>query len=415
MSIGALGGSLSNAPWIAACFSTAAPRGNCLLMVTRTNRSASESGLRVAELDVMRGLAALSVLLFHYCTRFDELYHHAQRPLVGWSLGSFGMQFFFMISGFVIFMTLERTQRKLDFVVSRVSRLYPVYWAAIAVTTALVWTFGLPGLEVGLNDTLASATMVQSMLGFKSVDGVYWSLLVELKFYVAMFLVFAGGMLPRIRWLMLAWVPLAFVVNHLYQYSPYGHAIAIKALHGLLISDWIHLFALGVVMYHRKMAGRFQYVDLALIGLCLANEYQHRLIHMSDPIEGARAVSLISPAGSALLVAALCGVFYLLAAGWLKWLHIRPLLFLGAISYPLYLVHQNIGFVVLRSIERAGINVNLGILIATIVAILLAATLHYAVEMPAMRAIRNRYKSWSRARPVAGALTPDARLGPSGA
>jgi peptidoglycan/LPS O-acetylase OafA/YrhL len=361
----------------------------------------------------MRGLAALSVLLFHYCTRFDELYHYHQRPLVGWSLGSFGMQFFFMISGFLIFMTLERTQRKLDFVVSRVSRLYPVYWAAIAVTTAVVWTFGLPGMEVGVKDTLASATMIQSTLGFKSVDGVYWSLLVELKFYVAMFLVFACGMLPRMRLLMLAWVPLAFIVNHVYQFSPYGHAIAVKALHGLLISDWIHLFALGIVMYHRKVSGRFTFADLALIGLCLANEYQHHLLHMGDPVEGVRVDSLVSPGGSALIVAGLCGVFYLMAAGWLKWLHTRPLLFLGAISYPLYLVHQNIGFVVLRGTEQAAVNVNLGILIATIVAIVVAAALHYSVEMPAMKAIRSRYKARRRAPRSAGVLSPDTRL-PSG-
>jgi peptidoglycan/LPS O-acetylase OafA/YrhL len=55
-----------------------------------------------------------------------------------------------------------------------------------------------------------------------------------------------------------------------------------------------------------------------------------------------------------LLVAGLCGVLYLLAAGRLRWLHTRPLLFLGAISYPLYLVHQHVGFVVLRGLGLAG-------------------------------------------------------------
>jgi peptidoglycan/LPS O-acetylase OafA/YrhL len=366
--------------------------GGVISTAARADHSA-----RVVELDVLRGLAALSVLLFHYLTRFGELHRDAQHPAIGWSLGSYGMQFFFMISGFVICMTLERTRRSLDFVVSRFSRLYPVYWASIIVTTAVVWTFGLPGLEVPLRDTIANLTMVQTMLGFQSVDGVYWSLLVELKFYIVMLVIFACGLLPTLRWLVLAWIPLAFAVNHAYAFTSYGHTLPIKALHGLMISDWMHLFAIGIVMYQRKKTGRFHWVDCAIIGLCLINEYQHRLIHMYDRIPGAPDEPPIGPAGSMLLVGALSVVLYALAAGRLRWLNARPLLFLGAISYPLYLVHQHVGFVVLREFGQLGWDVHWGILVATIVAIVLASILHSLVEMPAMNAIRSRYKAWNRA------------------
>src|SRR5262245_3655062 len=77
---------------------------------------------RFEELDVLRGVAAMAVVIFHYSG-------HATRYLTGFpfhfKLGEHGVQLFFAISGFVIFMTLENTQRLRDFVVSRFSRLYP--------------------------------------------------------------------------------------------------------------------------------------------------------------------------------------------------------------------------------------------------------------------------------------------------
>src|SRR5262250_3203475 len=75
---------------------------------------------RLEELDVLRGLAALAVVVFHYSG-------HATRYFTGFpfhfTVGLHGVELFFVISGFVIFMTLERTARLRDFAVSRFSRL----------------------------------------------------------------------------------------------------------------------------------------------------------------------------------------------------------------------------------------------------------------------------------------------------
>jgi peptidoglycan/LPS O-acetylase OafA/YrhL len=56
-------------------------------------------------------------------------------PSVPW--GYLGVNLFFVISGFVIFMTLDRTLVPLDFVISRTSRLFPAYWAAIIITMVI--------------------------------------------------------------------------------------------------------------------------------------------------------------------------------------------------------------------------------------------------------------------------------------
>jgi peptidoglycan/LPS O-acetylase OafA/YrhL len=86
----------------------------------------SQHPTRLLELDVFRGLAALAVVLFHYTTVYERTYDHHDEMLFDFSLGHYGVQLFFIISGFVIFMTLNRTKSALDFVVSRFSRLYPV-------------------------------------------------------------------------------------------------------------------------------------------------------------------------------------------------------------------------------------------------------------------------------------------------
>lgn len=83
---------------------------------------------RLVEVDALRGVAALAVVLFHYTTRFTDLFQPGVPPAVSFPGGHYGVNLFFIISGFVIFMTLEKTARPLDFVVSRFSRLFPAYW-----------------------------------------------------------------------------------------------------------------------------------------------------------------------------------------------------------------------------------------------------------------------------------------------
>ena len=86
------------------------------------------------ELDALRGIAAFSVVLFHYTARYDSIYGHSNRLLFKFNYGHLGVNLFFIISGFVIFMTLDRTKSVIDFVVARFSRLYPAYWTALALT-----------------------------------------------------------------------------------------------------------------------------------------------------------------------------------------------------------------------------------------------------------------------------------------
>ena len=115
---------------------------------------------RIAELDVLRGVAAVWVMLFHYTVRWFEQPGPPQSPF-----GEYAVHLFFMISGFVIFMTLRNTRTGADFVVSRFSRLYPAYWAAVLVT-ASVMTFIPPFAKsaVTFPQVAVNLTMLQQWL-----------------------------------------------------------------------------------------------------------------------------------------------------------------------------------------------------------------------------------------------------------
>lgn len=86
-------------------------------------------GDRLPELDAFRGIAAISVLLYHYCHNYDGYFGYPNRfnSLLNFHFGYFGVDLFFTISGFVIFMTVERCTDSLDFVVAR---YLVVHWIA---------------------------------------------------------------------------------------------------------------------------------------------------------------------------------------------------------------------------------------------------------------------------------------------
>lgn len=328
---------------------------------------------RMVELDAMRGLAALAVAVFHYTTHFGHEVGHIVPPRFGFPAGNYGVQLFFLISGFVIFMTLERSRTAADFAVSRFSRLFPAYWASILVTAAVVHSIGLPSQHLSNHDLLLNLTMVQEILGAEHLDGSYWTLQVELFFYVQMLFWYATGQLRRIQWIIVAWLIIALVLGVTAKLG--GHVS--YSLRELLIARHIPFFALGVLFYRYYTYPLERRSSVVLIVAALVT------IAVALPIQ-------LTPV--ALVCAAL---FALFVTGRLRWLRLAPFAWLGAISYSVYLLHQVIGFDLLWQLEHHGIDGGPAALITLVVMLGLASLLTYSVERPAMRLIR---RLWNRRR-----------------
>ena len=326
---------------------------------------------RVVELDALRGIAAVAVVAYHYTTLYRQQIGHVGGLSLEFAFGNYGVHLFFLISGFVIFMTLERTRTTMDFVVSRFSRLFPAYWASMAITASVVYTAGLAGQRLHGQDLLLNITMVQDFLGAEELDGSYWTLEVELFFYAQMLAWFVLGLLGRIRWIIGGWLLLAALEG---SFEKLGWHFS-YALRELLILRFIPFFALGILFYRHRTRPATRRGDLAMIVLALL------------------AIGIGQKPVLLLTAGICCAIFALFARGWLRFLNLPLFAFLGGISYTLYLVHQSVGFVVIYRLEHAGVPAWAAVLLSAALAFALAMLLHRVVEKPAMDWIRMEWRS----------------------
>lgn len=329
-------------------------------MTAETDRPAKASG-RLAELDALRGLAALAVVLFHYSYQYPILFPKATPLPFSWEWAQNGIWLFFAISGFVISMTLERVNNGWDFVWARFSRLYPVYWAAMIITTSVVTLSATHSLDIPMTDKIANITMFENWLGMDAIDPVYWTLGVELCFYICMFGLYVSGFLDHLEWVLLPWVGL-------YLFQQLTGLLFFKA-ELLLVLSYIPYFAIGMLFYryHRGLLPRWRLVGWQCMIIALVS------------VEGIEA---------SLVASSIALLFGLMTMGWLSILSARLLLWLGAISYPLYLIHQNVGYVIMLNLDRAGVPIWATAAIAITSALVLAHMLHHFVEQPAQRWLR---------------------------
>lgn len=342
----------------------------------------NQNNQRLLEIDALRGIAAVMVLLFHYTTRYEQLFQHLSPPLIQVPWGHLGVNLFFMISGFVIFMTIERARHPLDFVVSRFSRLYPTYWFAIAITFVTIVVFGLPGKAVTLPEAIMNGLMFHGLLGVHHVDAVYWTLEIELLFYIFMLLLWVTGLLRRPYVVLVGWLAICFAYAAVGLLSSITLPYLIKRI---FILAYFPYFAIGMALYlYVSREKKTPHATFLMFALSLG------LIVWSESL-----MSAIQALGFGALL-------YGAASGKLLFLRTKVIVWFGAISFPLYLLHENIGWTVILHVEQAGLNPNLAIVLAFTVAVALASFLHYLVEVPVMERIRQLYRSAKAARQANG-------------
>lgn len=318
--------------------------------------------LRVKELDVLRGIAALNVVLFHYTAKFRLNFGHDYPSKYDWNIGQYGVELFFIISGFVIFMSLQGKTSIGDFAYKRFSRLYPTYWICMILTFLVVGLARDPGIESQSAAVfLMNLTMIQGVFNIKNIDGVYWSLIPELFFYVSMGLLFQLGWLNKVRTIALVWLSL-MLFNSLFK-LPFG-AYFLNLEYGMF-------FMAGILFYQIKFA-RGDWHEHVLIGICFL------------------AAVLAHPGLTLFYVFVFIFLlFYLFVYDQLKFFSWRPFIFLGYISYPLYLLHQNIGFVLMRKIGPYIGNEYLLIFITMVLIVTLSWLVTRFLEKPILQFLRN--------------------------
>ncbi|MEH3040093.1 MAG: acyltransferase [Sphingomonas paucimobilis] len=300
---------------------------------------------RLRELDALRGLSALAVALYHYSYFIGFILPGTALPdwQVRW--GDAGVKLFFAISGFAMLATLERTSGMTAFAVARARRLLPEYWLAMALTGVVAWALGPEKLRVAPLDWLANLPLLQAWTGVPMVDGVYWTLNVEILFYAWIALLWRLGATRRVDRLVLGWMTLRLAC----------WVIPVPAwVQQLLLIDHAPWFAIGLIAWPiwRGTASVREQVPLFATVVAIA------------ALTGDRDAALWS-GGIALL-------FLAVTTGRMRWLAQPALLWLGGVSYAFYLLHALIGYAIIARLQAAGMSANIAPLLALSATLMLA-------------------------------------------
>jgi peptidoglycan/LPS O-acetylase OafA/YrhL len=281
--------------------------------------STPSDGGRIDTVDILRGLTALAVCVFH----FVQYNTFIPPTSLAWRLsdvGRYGVDVFFVISGFIVPHALHRSGYTIvdypRFLLKRLLRLEPPYLASIVLVlllTAMHWIhlgFDSRWFNVTWQQVLLHAGYVNVFFGYPWLNGVYWSLAIEFQYYLAIGLIFPL-LVDRRRWPAVAVLVLLVAVALMAPGLPADRPTA------MFIHYWLCLFLMGVVAFwHRQrfLSTRQLVVVLALLAAAHA---QKQGIHNLSMLYG--------------VVAALVICFANLRSAIGK--------FLGEISYSLYLVH----------------------------------------------------------------------------
>jgi peptidoglycan/LPS O-acetylase OafA/YrhL len=330
---------------------------------------------RLIELDALRGVGALCVLIFHYSTRFHEIFPAAAHVPFTFPGGNYRVLLFFTISGFSIFFTLDRIGSVGDFVVNRIARLYPAYLTAMLLTLSIEYSAHVWSLMVGPATILANMTMLQGFAFLPAVDGAYWTLTVEIAFYVCMVGLWKFTAMRRLEPLLLGWLALRW----LYIVWPDMPERIVM----LLVLRYVPFFIIGILC-HRIWSGQRSWRQQA--PYCAAVLL---------------TVAATEAPDIAIIACLLFATFVAMMQGRLRAFAVRPLTWLGGISYSFYLIHQHIGFVIMLKASAAGFGPWTAFFMAFLVALTLGALINRLVERPAATVILNWWKRRRATVPIA--------------
>ncbi|MFD5059556.1 acyltransferase family protein [Streptomyces sp. NPDC058394] len=340
---------------------------------------------RLYVIDGIRLVAALMVALHHYAgtSRVNQPGNAFWgRPVSEImptvfrfaSFGWIGVEIFFVISGFVICMSCWGRTPK-DFFVSRVIRLYPAYWFAVAFTVAvLVALPGVWGRPQG-RDILLNLTMLQSGSGVQNVDAVYWTLWSEMRFYLLFMVMVAMGLTyRRVVVFCCVWGAAAMLA----PVSKFPLLVLAADPSGA----WYFIAGLALYLMHRF--GQ----DLLLWGiLAMAWLMGQRELGLRVAYEG-----VSSWRGSVLIFTVFLLVMVAVALGLTDHIRWKWLVTAGCLTYPLYLMHYVTGTTLISRLHDA---MDARLLVALVIAgfLVLSWLVHRLVERPVARLLKRGLES----------------------
>ncbi len=335
---------------------------------------------RFYEIDLFRFIAAIAVVMYHYAFRGAAsggyMPYAFESVSEFFSYGFLGVELFFIISGFVILLSVQKADLK-AFLVSRFTRLFPAYWFSVILTTLVVVLWGQDLYTVSFSQFLANLTMIQGVFGIKNIDGVYWTLLVELKFYFIIFLMLLVGKVQHFSKYLFVWLMISIFAIVFDEYNR-------GALNFFLFPEYSFYFIAGAIFYRVSQAGVSPYRVVALL---LCNAFGIVVAIAKGEILSEKYNVVFDSYIIACVVTSFFVLFWLISLKKLSMLSKPWFITLGVLTYPLYLIHQNIGYIIFTQLHELVSPVVLLILVLSLV-ILCSYFIHFQLERKFARRLK---------------------------
>ncbi len=381
--------------------------------VPRQSTPGRRTAPRLGWLDALRGYAALVVVLFHLSPSVlgSERHLAIYRTI---DLGKYGVLLFFLVSGYVIPMSLEKHGSLRRFWIGRLFRIYPAY--LFAIVFLILCTAALPvALRAEtVSSVLGHASMMSDPLGLRGAVRPFWTLSYEMVFYLVVAGLFAWRLHRHSGWWAGGLATVAVVAgtrlpDGLFSAGFTGRRVTAAVLLVLVIvciagflsgrTRIVGVIGIGFVLLIAlnghptgKSTVDSSQQGLLLLAVMFAGTVVYRAQHgrldrraaalALTVTAGAVAWAAVTPLTAAAVVATF-GVAFALRARRVP----RVLVWLGSISYSLYLLHVIVLMTVARivpNLDDRPIEIRLAVGALFLAAALGVAWLSYhAVELPA--------------------------------
>ena len=354
----------------------------------------------IAALDLLRLAAALSVVAYHWLFWGPEngAIDAFSSTSVGWlaAYGFLGVQLFFLISGFVILRSaFGRTASA--FGAGRAARLYPAFWAGVVLTSATLLITAQSAPSELLPKVLANLTMIPGVFGQPHLDGVYWTLTLELQFYALVFFFLVIG---RRQWLE-GFFPF-WAIGMLATTVFYPDVAALP-----LCGDLFTLFAGGAIVALIARSGWSVHRAAGLIASIMG-----AVVATIRHAEAAGEGDATNPVVLGMVVVLLYAFVFVLTLPRVAAIRIPGSRFMGALTYPLYLSHAVVGYALLDLWVNPA-SIGIGIAVVFVFVVIIALYIHLGVERAGARLWRSLFRvvflplTWLEERAIARRTASD--------
>lgn len=329
---------------------------------------------RNRQIDALRGLAAIAVVLYQSwwfghgeLAGALNLVGFNQEPSIQLAWGNLGVPLFFMISGLVMAHSAQRHHELRLFIRNRFARLYPAFILSVFLSYIVYQSCNLrlSGHFIPLSQILTNATMAAKTFGDYFINGAHWTLEIELQFYVIIGLAIASRTTSLLQLLLLSVVTADTALN--------------------ISGGWDWIPGIWRLQQSIPFIG---YASYFLAGVAIAN-FSKTPVISGLAILASLANYLVNSSYPGIPCIMILIVLWLSQNNVLKQLDNKPLVFLGTISYSLYLFHGPIGYPIIIFLQD-DININLLVLLAVSASIAGASLICFYFELPLYKRIRKK-------------------------